>query len=57
MYTKTGRCNVIMYTTKKRNEYSLSDLVHLGRIVLFFSENFGIRIVPEVLHTWVMDHS
>lgn len=44
-----------MYTTK-RNGNSLSDLVHLGRIVLFSSENFGVRIVPEVPHTWVMDH-
>lgn len=35
---------------------SLSDTMHLGRIVLFSCEHLGVRVVPEVLHTWVVDH-
>lgn len=35
---------------------SLSDAMHLGRIVLFSCEHLGVRVVPEVLHTWVVDH-
>ena len=35
---------------------SLSDAMHLRRIVLFSCEHLGVRVVPEVLHTWVVDH-
>lgn len=35
---------------------SLSDVMHLGSVVLFSCENFGVRVVPEVLQTWIVDH-
>lgn len=35
---------------------SLSDAVHLGRVVPLSCQHLGVRVVAKVLHTWVVDH-
>lgn len=35
---------------------SLSDAVHLGRVVLLPSQHLGVRVIPEVLHARILNH-